>query len=42
LKASQHTSTGLLLACAHIATAALPARLSTVPLLSTAEAPSMT
>lgn len=42
LKASQQTSTGLLLACAVIATAALPALLSTVPLLSTADAPSIT
>lgn len=42
LKASQHTSTGLLLACAVMATAALPALLKTVPLLSTADAPSIT
>lgn len=42
LKASQQTNTGLLLACAVMATAALPALLSTVPLLSTADAPSIT
>jgi hypothetical protein len=42
LSVSQHTSTGLPAADAIIATAALPARDTTVPLLRTAAAPRMT